>query len=467
MTGRSITAVVFLFVAAAAAQAKDDAAFAPPAAPRDPSVLGVGIQRTMTLLATSTPQQRNKVRILFYGQSITEQTWAKTVADDLRKRFPNADLEIENRAIGGHASQLLVRVAEHDVYPFYPDLLIFHVYGGNKEYEDIIAATRRRMTTEILMQKDHATQTSLEPPDMNRNKGAWWDNLMNTKLLPDIARKYGCALVDIRGDWMDYLNANNCQPKDLLRDGVHLNDRGNFLLAELIKRYLVHRPDLAASVPADLVKTYEVGKDIAWKDGTLTLEFEGNRVDAIAAPAAGTAAPQTAKVTVDGKRPSDFPEAYCITRPSVTQAGFWPAILRVSWEKPLLLEDWTARITESNDDGTQFRFEASGSKTGPDGSGSGAVKFVSSSGRVVIEPQDWRLKAGYDIGGKRKVPANFQIKWQVKPLFVDEYAPPKAGEPGREYATTLVQGIANAKHTLVLDGAVPVRAIRVYKPPLR
>lgn len=92
----------------------------------DPAKLGLGIQRTMTLLATSTPEHRNTVRILFYGQSITEQNWWQNVAADLKQRFPNANLQIENRALGGFASQLLVNTAETDLYPFYPDLMIFH-----------------------------------------------------------------------------------------------------------------------------------------------------------------------------------------------------------------------------------------------------------------------------------------------------------------------------------------------------
>ncbi len=87
-------------------------AFPAPAPEVHPDTLGHGVQRTMRLLATSTPTKRNRVRILFYGQSITEQNWSKQVADDLRRRFPNADLDIQNRAIGGFASQLLVRPAE-------------------------------------------------------------------------------------------------------------------------------------------------------------------------------------------------------------------------------------------------------------------------------------------------------------------------------------------------------------------
>jgi hypothetical protein len=107
------------------------------------------------LLATSTPQRRNHVRILFYGQSITVQAWTKQVEADLRARFPHADLEVANKAIGGFASQLLKRPAEHDLYPFYPDLLVFHVYGSHEDYDAIIKATRSRTTAEVLMQKDH------------------------------------------------------------------------------------------------------------------------------------------------------------------------------------------------------------------------------------------------------------------------------------------------------------------------
>ena len=129
--------------------------FPPVSQPKDISGFGTGIQRTMTLLATSTPKKRNTVRVLFYGQSITEQKWSYDVADWLRKTYPNANLIIENRAIGGHSSQLLWRTAEADLYPFQPDLLIFHVYGSHTDYEKLLANVRKRTTAEVLIQTDH------------------------------------------------------------------------------------------------------------------------------------------------------------------------------------------------------------------------------------------------------------------------------------------------------------------------
>jgi hypothetical protein len=61
------------------------------------------------------------------------------------------------------------------------------------------------------------------------------------------------------------------------------------------------------------VRTYEIGRDVQWVNGKLELEFEGNRVDAIA----GWADPYyggDADVRIDGQRPSERPELYRITR---------------------------------------------------------------------------------------------------------------------------------------------------------
>jgi hypothetical protein len=444
-----------LLCCAAQAETRAKGGYFPVPPVKDASVLGVGIQRTMTLLATSTPAHRNKVRILFYGQSITEQDWWKRVADDLRRRFPNADLEIENLAIGGFSSQALIRPAEHDLYPFYPDLLIFQVYGANNTYEDIIRNVRTRTTAEVLMQKDHVTAWPQEKPDEKADKALWWDHMMNHVFLPEIALKYGCALVDVRTPWLEYLRTHQLEPKNLLNDTVHLNDHGNYLLAELVKRYLVYRPDLPNDGWRDMVRTLEVGKDVAWKGGRLVIEFEGNRVDAIVAKAVSK---KTAQVRIDGRKPSEFPECYRITRPT---PGPWSPLFvsRVDHEKPLVLEDWTLKVTSVKPDGKAFTFDVRGSVTGEDGRGDSTQLFVSQSGRVKIAPDAWFVPD--------KVPAGYECRWQVLPMFVDTYEAPEVKDPSRETVVTLIQGVSNAKHTLEIIGEVPIRAIRVYRPPVK
>ena len=127
-----------------------------------------------------------------------------------------------------------------------------------------------------------------------------------------------------------------------MKDGVHLNDQGNYLLAALVSRYLVYRPELPAGPEGPMVRTLEVGKDVAWKNGRLTVEFEGNRVDAIAQVAPHRGSKAAARVMIDGKRPSECAECYCIARP---EPGPWSPLFlsRVDHEQPLVVEDWTAR----------------------------------------------------------------------------------------------------------------------------
>lgn len=437
--------VVWLAVAAVCG-ARAEPVHYPPLKTGDTSGWGANIQRTMRLLATSTPEKRNPVRILFYGQSITEQKWAKSVEDDLRARFPHADLLIENRALAGFASQLLVKTAETDLYPFQPDLLIFHVYGAHDKYEDIIRRTRERTTAEILMQNDHVTKpehfteetdpAKLWPPDGKR-----WDAFMNHRWLPSLARNYGAELCDQRALWKAYLRENNLEPKALLRDNVHLNAHGEFLMAACVKAYLRHDPKLGPSPAEQWVKTRATGPD-----GTLA--FAGSRVDVTAPPGAKLA------VRIDGKKPSEIPALYGFSRAQSRPGGKWPPVAPIQSEKPLVLEDWTMEVTQKGD--KLYDFAVTGSKTGPDGSGRSDQRFVSSSGRVVIAPDAWNVDFALGVlAGLKPVPERFTVTWRVVPYFADEVT----GGP-----VSVAIGLPNAQHTLELSGPATVT---VYAPPLQ
>ena len=81
-----VLAGLLLSTGITAISAQEATPFPAPKSLGDVKSYGKNIQRTMRLLETSTPEKRNTVKILFYGQSITEQAWAKQVADDLKKR---------------------------------------------------------------------------------------------------------------------------------------------------------------------------------------------------------------------------------------------------------------------------------------------------------------------------------------------------------------------------------------------
>lgn len=455
-----------IFCLLAAAWAFRAAALPPVAPPAGPQA-GARLQRSLALMAASTPERRNTVKVLFYGQSITEQGWWRIVADDLRARFPHANLIIENRAIGGHASQLLVKTAEADVYPFQPDLLIFHVYGAHNTYEELIRHVRKRTTADILVQTDHITRDAMltEETDPAKLTPKQWDAWMNHSFLPATAAKYGCERADIHERWKAYLKANGLPAAKFLRDAVHLNADGEWLMAELIKPYLRCDPALAGNVDTNAVRTFVVGRDVAWRDGVLRLEFDGSRMDAVCAP--GGAPP--VEVLIDGKRPSEFPELCSFTRASPYPGSNWPALLKVGSQAPRVAEDWTLTVTEINDAHDVVRFRVQGSVTGPDGDGVSTNRFVSGSGRVVIGPDDWNLAYGRKVFG-RPLPAGFAVTWRAAPQFTDSFTSPGVEDPAVETTVTLAQGLPNGRHTLELRAVTPpatLAALRVYRPPLR
>ena len=492
-------------------QAQAPAAYPPPKNVGDPAQLGLSIQRTMALLASSTPQHRNTVRILFYGQSITEQDWWHDVAADLKQRFPNADLHIENRALGGFSSQLLVKTAEADLYPFYPDLMIFHVYGAHNDYEDIIRRTRERTTAEVLIQTDHVTKdedlNEETDPAKLRPDGKIWNSFMNYLHLPTVAKKYGCGLVDQRNLWKQYLRDYHVPAAQLLKDGVHQNAYGNYLMSELVKAYLVRRKDTPIDpMNCDTVHTYTIGKDAHWKNGKLMLPFEGNRVDLIAGDvkaknqnkdkdkkqdknnASGAERASGAEVRIDGKIPSTIPQLYQFTPALSTPGSKWPVILKLGWEKPLLLEEWTLDVTKDPVDPKLFTFTLSGSKTGADGEGRSDQRFVSKSGRIVIEPKDWNVEYSLALPGIKPVPDKLMVHWKVVPYYRDTFSASgesddksdnksgnkadnksdKSADKTMETVVTVAQGLVNGKHTLEISGnpSTPLTAIRIYRPPV-
>ncbi|MDX2186206.1 MAG: glycoside hydrolase family 2 TIM barrel-domain containing protein [Opitutaceae bacterium] len=438
---------------------------APPSDVGNPTILGKGIQRTLRLLASSTPAKRNTVRILFYGQSITEQAWTQEVERDLRQRFPHANLVTENRALGGFSSQRLVSTAESDLYSFSPDLLVFHVYGSDEEYEKIIKRVRERTTADILIQTDHVAAKEdwqNEPTDPAAITKANWHSYMNYVHLPTVIAKYHCGYVDQRSLWKRYLEQTGLSPQALLRDDVHLNELGEQLMASFAKAALVERTDTPPFDPFNCgqVRTLIAGKDFSYEGGVARIAIDGSRIDLVSN---GADVPVSAALSIDGKRPSEHPELYGFTRALATPGGKWPVITRVDSAAPLLVEHWTMKVRRLDPEGKLFSFDLSGSVTGADGSGRSDAAFRSNSGRIVIAPEAWDVAYALMLP-KVAVPEQFTVSWNVVPLHVDAWVP-TPDQPGTESVVTIANGLPDAPHVLeIRGGEEALSAVRVYSP---
>ena len=418
----------------------------------DNAKLGQLIPRTMNLLHAG-----QKVKIAIYGQSLSDDNnrWWRDLGDALKLAYPNATIDIRTYGVGGVASNMLWRLTNQELVAFHPDLVIFHVYGHHTFYETIVRQIRGCTTAEMIIQGDHFGKN-----DGTGTAGNWnynltdmskWDNNMSFQIVKGYCDTYKVERDNRRQEWYDYLRANSYIPGQVLKDDIHLNDQGQWLVASLTARHFVY--DAACNPDPDgLVKYYEVGKDVHVVDGKITLFFEGSKVELV--PSSKTAAIISA--TIDGKKPSAFANCYYF---SIPNGGFWNG---APFLKPGMgiqqEEDWTITMTSGGN------FSLSGSKTGSDGTGNKSNLFISNPKRIVInKSDDWGNYGTPNVSGtytfKSKGMFNEKIDFDTITL-----------DPQREKSINIVQGLGNTTHTLELtssNGVFPVKCIKVYKPSFK
>jgi hypothetical protein len=440
------------------------------------------VARTLEIIRSSTPTNRKVLKVLFYGQSITRSGWHNAVVAHWHEKYPNTVFVVQNRALGGFASQVLVRTTEQDIAAFYPDLIIFHVYGDHRAYEKILRMFRSLTAADVILQTDHgdglpdapcAEGLRLSPHRPPGCAGVlWihqrlWHDEMSYHKIPAFAKKYGIAVEPQREWWRNYLLQKQMDPQSLLMsDGLHPNEKGNDLIAEFFNRYFDNLVDhWNGQTEQNVFSIRAVAATHA--DGMQTVNFDGSRLELITnQPLA-----EWPSVTIDERSPKDIDGCYQVTRSSPLQSvPDWPALRRVTLLHDHTPEEWTATITNITHDQKLLDFTVRGSVTGDEGSSSSSQKYVSKSGQLSIDGDDWMFESGYELKHiPLQVPA--EVRWSVqyicggKPEIIDR------GDGMTEYRYVLGAGLTNEKHTATLSLAPNAVAgaveFREYKPPLQ
>ena len=433
------------------------------------------IARSLEIIRTSTPTHRNVLKVLFYGQSITRSGWHTAVVDHWREKYPNTVFDVQNRALGGFASQALVRTTEQDIAAFYPDLVIFHVYGDHRAYERIIRLLRSQTAADVIVQTDHG-EVLPDPPcaeglqmTLRRQPGCvglgWlhqrlWSDEMSYHKIPALAKKYGLALEPQRAWWRDYLLSSGQDPKAFLDDDIHPNAKGKALIAAFFNRYFDNlvgqwngeAENNVVSLPANA--------------GQETVNFAGSRLELLSnKPLAAWPA-----ATVDGSSPKDIDGCYQVTRASsIGTVPDWPALRRVTLRHDHTPEEWTATLANISPDQKTFDFTVRGSVTGDEGHGSASQDFVAASGRWGIEAEDWMVARAF---AEKRIPlqAPFEVRWSLNYVCGGEAESIDRGDGSAEYRYVLAAGLPNGEHLVKLsplpDGLAGVTEFRGYRPPL-
>lgn len=445
-------------------------------------LFGSRLTRSVTLLSASNSDRHLPIKILLYGQSIVgSEKFTIIFSDYLKEHFPYADITIENRAIGGFQGQRLVRTFIHDVYDYYPDLIVFHDYEGENhgEIDQILAGIRRNTTADILLFNHH----------INGDQETYIES--SYQHFRYLANKYNCEFADVSKAWEKYLSDNNIEAKELLGDNVHPNEKGYYVLTQILGKHLRYN-SLFPSNWQEQVRTVYIKTAYAspvetevrfaaekWDiiDGCptgesssspLKIEFEGNRVDIVAGNIEKSYTPGSATLILDGVAITETKGLYSYTRPSSGPNTWWPLIKRIGHSSELIPETWTFRVDSINSNSTVWFFSVTGSTTGFDGYGRSDEAFISNSGRVVIEePQDYMFR---DIKKtfKTVTPVGFECTWVAEPQFIETYQSPEIKDNTKVYKTVVIKGLKNGTHTLEVipngDGLLPIEAFEIHRP---
>jgi hypothetical protein len=439
------------------------------------------VSRSLDIIRTSMPANRKVLKVLFYGQSFTGSGWDRAVVEHWHKRYPNTVFVVENRALGGFASPALLRTTEQDIAAFYPDLIIFHVYGNHHAYEQIIHLFRSKTAADIIVQTDHSAELP-DPPcreglrmTLHQQPGCagliwlkqrnWYDE-MSYHIIPRIAKEYALAVEPQRTWWRDYLLETDSDPQDFFADGVHLNEKGKALIARFFNRYFDQLVEHVSAREKDNINSI-AANTAADRNGHETLHFDGTRLELISSTRLFT----RLDIRVDGESQDDLDGCYRVTRASsIETVPEWPMVRRIELRHNHIAEDWTATLTQISPDQKNFAFTVRASKTGDEGAGDSSHDFMSRSGRLNIAAEDWMLQRAYDLK-HMALRGPLEVKWSVVndcdglPEVID------LGEGEVQYRYVLATGLANRQHTVMLsfrpNDLANVLEFRAYRPLLR
>ena len=214
----------------------------------------------MTIASSAIHCRKSKPeKIIFFGDSITElgvkpNGYVTLVRNDLAKQFPRRKITVIGAGVSGNkVSDLEKRLAD-DVLSKNPDIVI--IYIGINDVWHWILPGHVGTTPEDFEAGLHGIIAELKAanadiilctPSVVGEKKAG-ENPLDSKLdqyaqiSRNIAEKESISLIDLRKEFRKYLSENNPENVDkgiLTYDGVHLNNRGNRFIADIIRTELL------------------------------------------------------------------------------------------------------------------------------------------------------------------------------------------------------------------------------------
>lgn len=189
----------------------------------------VPLPRTALKLRTDQP-----IKIVAIGSSSTEGVGASDpdnayparLADELERLWPEADVTVINRGVGGERSFQMLARFDKDVFAEHPDLVIWQAgTNGALTSDETATATREIIKTGVQRLKDAGIDVVLMSPQYAPSFNRAQRNLLHVEAIRSAGRQKSVAVFR-RFEIMQYWLASGQMTLDemLSPDGLHLND---------------------------------------------------------------------------------------------------------------------------------------------------------------------------------------------------------------------------------------------------
>lgn len=179
-----------------------------------------------------------RVTVGFLGGSITQGSLSSTpqtcyawlVFEWWKKKFPDAELIYENGGIGGTTSQFgVARVKDH-ILSRRPDFLLIE-FAVNDENTEFFQETYEGLIRTVLKSEN--------APAVLLMNNARFDNGENAEEMHlGIARAYALPMVSMKSTIWPQIRDGRIPAQDVSPDGLHPNDAGHRLVAQVIVSFL-------------------------------------------------------------------------------------------------------------------------------------------------------------------------------------------------------------------------------------